>query len=122
MIIPLEAARWGALGTQHIVAAMESIQNRFNSRLQLLGYVVSRFKARRAYQQTYLTELRKHFGDDAFEAVIPDLAAFEKAVTDRVPLTLHSPTSHAARIAHQFFDEFETRCQRLSRSRRTVGQ
>ena len=122
VIIPLEAARWGALGTQRIVAAMETIQHRFNSRLQLLGYVVSRFKARRAYQQTYLTELRKHFGDDAFEEVIPDLAAFEKAVTDRVPLTLHSPTSHASRIARRFFDELEARSERLARSRRTVGQ
>ena len=122
VIIPLEAARWGALGTQHIVAAMESIQSRFNSRLQLLGYVVSRFKARRAYQQTYLTELQKHFGVDAFEVVIPDLAAFEKAVTDRIPLTLHSPSSHAARIARRFFDEIEARRQRLTRSRRTVGQ
>lgn len=122
VIIPLEAARWGALGTQHIIAAMDSICSRFNSRLQLLGYVVSRFKARRAYQQTYLTELRKHFGIDAFEAVIPDLAAFEKAVTDRMPLTLHSPSSHAAQIARRFFEEIEARTERLTRSRRKVRQ
>jgi len=122
VMIPLEAARWGALGTQHIVAAMESIRDRFNHRLQLLGYVVSRFKVRRAYQQTYLAELRRHFGDDAFQTVIPDLAAFEKAVTDRIPLTLHSPTSHAAGIAREFFDEVEIRTQRLTRSRRSVGQ
>ncbi len=48
VMIPMEAARWGALGTQHIVAATSHIQSRWNARLQLLGYVVSRYKATRA--------------------------------------------------------------------------
>ena len=118
VMIPMEAARWGALGTQHIIAAMSHIQSRWNARLQLLGYVVSRYKAIRSYQQTYLTELRDHFGDEAFETVIRDLAAFEKAVTDRIPITSHSPRSNASSIARKFFNEVEARCQRLTR----VGQ
>ncbi len=122
VIIPLEPARWGALGTQHIVAAMDSIRDRFNSRLQLLGYVVSRFRTTRAYQQTYLHQLRQHFGPDVFDTVIPDLAAFEKAVTDRIPITLHSPSSHACRIARDFFHEVQSRSQRLTRSRRAQCQ
>lgn len=122
VMIPMEAARWGALGTQHIIAAVDDVRSRFNSRLRLLGYVVSRYKKRRAYQQTYLDQLRQHFGDDAFHTVIPDLAAFEKSVTDRIPITLHSPSSHAATIARQFFDEFAERSQRLARVGKTHGR
>lgn len=121
VIIPLEAARWGALGTQHIAAAVEEVQARFNDRLQLLGYVVSRYKQRRAYQQTYLQQLRGHFGDEAFDTVIPDLASFEKSVTDRIPLTLHSPSSHASHIARQFFAEVEERCQGFESLGQPVG-
>lgn len=47
VVIPLEAARWGALGTQHIAAAIELVQQNYNSDLRLMGYLVSRYKTRR---------------------------------------------------------------------------
>ena len=118
-VIPLEAARWGALGTQHIANAIEFVQQRYNSRLQLMGYLASRYKARRAYQQTYLATLREQCGDDAFETVIADLAAFEKAVTDRSLISVHSPSSRANSIALQLFAEVESRAKRLSGVRST---
>ena len=111
VIVPLEAAQWGALGTQHVVTTCAHVRELYNARLRLLGFVVSRFKRVRKYQRTYLDELREHFGDDAFETVIPDLSQFEQAVNDRVPITLHSPTSYASSIARSFFDELETRCR-----------
>ena len=75
---------------------------------------MSRFKRRRAYQQSYLTQLRSHFGPKTFETVIPDLAQFERSVTDAVLLTQHAATSPAARIARDFFDEALGRCTELS--------
>jgi chromosome partitioning protein len=113
LIVPLEAADWGALGTQHVRQAFDHVRQQFNSRLQLLGYVASRFKTLRKYQKNYLSELQRHFGPDAFETVIADLAAFEKSVTDRIPIVLHSPSSHASSLARGFFDELEARIQRL---------
>ena len=114
VVIPLEAARWGALGTQHISEAIELVKDRYNSRLKLMGYLASRYKARRAYQQTYLATMREQCGDDAFETVIPDLADFEKAVTDRSLISVHSPTSRANSIALKLFSEVESRAQRLA--------
>lgn len=117
VVIPMEAADWGAQGIMQVTAAVEYVQKHYNSRLQLLGYLVSRFKRARAYQQSYLKELRQHFADLAFDTVIPDLAKFEKSVTDRIPITLHSPSSEEARIARRFFDEVERRTERLAGSR-----
>ena len=119
VVIPLEAARWGALGTQHIAGAIEFVQQRYNSQLQLMGYLVSRYKARRAYQQTYLATLREQCGDDAFDTVIPDLAAFERAVTDRSLISVHSPSSRANSIALGLFAEVEARSQKLARISRS---
>ena len=66
--------------------------------------------------------MREKCGDDAFTTVIPDLADFEKAVTDRSLISVHSPTSRANSIALQLFAEVESRVQRLSRISRPNGQ
>jgi chromosome partitioning protein len=114
LLVPLEVAQWGALGTQHVTKTCDHVRKRHNARLKLLGFVVSRFKRARKYQRTYLDRLRERFGDDAFSTVIPDLSAFEQSVNDKIPITLHSPHSHASDIAHQFFDEVESRAERLA--------
>ncbi|MDB5389426.1 MAG: hypothetical protein JWM11_5072 [Planctomycetaceae bacterium] len=113
VIVPLEAADWGAQGIMQVTAAVEYVQHSFNRRLELLGYLISRFKPRRAYQQAYLRQLREHFGERTFDTVLPDLSAFERAVTDAIPITLHAPQSSAATIARQFFDEVESRIEKL---------
>jgi chromosome partitioning protein len=71
VVIPLEAADWGAQGIVQVTAAIRQVQAQYNPRLCLLGYLVSRFKRARAYQQSYLKQLRAHFGDLAFDSVIP---------------------------------------------------
>lgn len=114
LMVPLEPAQWGALGTQHVVKTLEHVQSRHNDRLRLLGYIASRVKRTRKYQGAYLESLRAKHGDNAFETIIPDLALFEQSVNDRVPITLHSPTSNAATIARNFFDELASRAERLA--------
>lgn len=111
LMIPLETAQWGALGTQHVMKAFQHIQQAQNTSLSLLGFVASRFKRGRKYQKQYLSELRDHFGHDAFRTVIPDLAPFEQSVNDRIPIVIHSPSSNAATIARDFFQEVEERIQ-----------
>lgn len=122
LLVPLEAAEWGALGPQHILKTYEHVRENANDRLQLLGFVVSRFKRARIHQKEYLQQLRRHFGDDAFETVIPDSAKFEQSVNERVPITVHSPSSHASSIARQLFDEIDQRCHRFERSRPKSGR
>ncbi len=112
VIVPLEAADWGAQGIVQVTDAIRYVRERFNPRLRLLGYLVSRFKRLRSYQRTYLDGLRKHFGDGTFDTVLSDLAEFEKSVTDRIPVTLRAPNSAAAQIARQFADEVSSRIAR----------
>ena len=109
VIIPLEAADWGARGTASVRAIVQRVQRHDNPRLKFLGYVVSKFKRARAFQLTYMAQIRQAFGDQVFKTAIPDLAQFERSVDEGIPITLHSPRSHAADIARQLFDEFASR-------------
>ena len=115
VLIPLEAADWGAQGVVQVTAAVNHVRERYNPHLNLLGYLVSRFKRSRAYQRSYMAELRKHFGSLAFDTVVPDLAGYEKSVTHSVPITLHAPASHEAAIARTLFDEVERRITEAGR-------
>jgi len=115
VIIPMEAADWGAQGIMQVTEAIEYVRERFNDRLTLLGYLVSRFKRARSYQQSYLTQLRGHFGALAFDTVVPDLARFEKSVTDRIPITQHAPGSEEAAVARTLVDEIQRRAQGIER-------
>ena len=115
VIIPFEAADWGAQGIVQVAETIRYVQQRHNPHLKLLGYLVSRFRRARAYQQAYLASLRRHYGPLAFDTVIPDLAQFERSVIDRIPITLHSPSSEEAAIARRFFDEVESRSQEQPR-------
>jgi chromosome partitioning protein len=115
VIIPLEAADWGAQGIVQVTAAVEHVRARYNPDLALLGYLVSRFKRARAYQRSYLAKLREHFGVLAFDTIIPDLAGYEKSVTHGIPITLHAPSSIEAGIARRLFAEVQ---RRIHRSRR----
>jgi len=116
VVIPLEAADWGAQGVVQVTAAVNHARERYNPQLQLLGYLVSRFKRSRAYQRSYMAELRKHFGPLAFDTVVPDLAGYEKSVTHSVPITLHAPASDEAAVARALFDEVEKRIAEAGRS------
>jgi chromosome partitioning protein len=109
VIIPLEAADWGAQGVTQVGEAVRYVQQRENASLRLMGYVISRFKTARSYQHSYLAKLREHFGDLAFDTVVSDLAGFEKSVTHAVPVTARTPSSREASIARQLFDEVESR-------------
>lgn len=111
VIIPMEAADWGAQGIMQVTQAVEHVRRYYNPRLALMGYLVSRFKRGRPVQQTYLRELRQEFGNLAFDTVIPDLASFESSVVERVPVTLRGKYHRAGGIARAFFDEVERRCQ-----------
>ena len=118
IVIPLEAADWGARGTSTVRALLQSVRKFHNPRLKLLGYVVSKFKRARTFQLTYLAQIRSIYGDEVFETVIPDLAQFERSVDEGIPITLHSPHSHGADIARRLFDEFESRiAEKLDRGR-----
>jgi len=122
VLIPLEAADWGAQGIVQVTAAVNHARERYNPQLHLLGYLVSRFKRSRSYQHSYMAELRKHFGRLAFDTVVPDLAGYEKSVTHSVPITLHAPASREADIARSLFDEIEKRIRQARRGRAEQGQ
>jgi chromosome partitioning protein len=111
VIVPLEAADWGAQGIRQVAQAVDYVRSHHHPALRLLGYVLSRYKAGRTFQRTYEAELRSLFGAAVFDTMIPDLAGFERAVTLRRPITEREPRSRGAAVAREFFAEVVRRLE-----------
>ena len=109
VVIPLEAADWGAQGIVQVTSAVEYVKQKYNRDLKLLGYLISRFRRARSVQQSYRVKLKEHFGTLAFDTVIPDLARFEQSVTNAIPITIYAPSSQEAGIARRLFNEIKRR-------------
>lgn len=109
VLIPLEAADWGAQGVADVTKAISYVRKRHNDRLHLLGYIVSKFKRTRTFQKAYLQVLRERFGDDVFATEIKDLSQFERSVSEGLPITRYAPRSREASIARTFLEEVEER-------------
>ena len=118
VIVPSEAIPWGAQGTDLVSRTITYVQEHFNGRLVLLGYVISRLQGSHSYQRTFQLGLQKNHGRAMFDTAIPVRAEYEKSVTDRIPVTLRAPKSLAAQIARDFFDEVFRRIARQSQSAR----
>ena len=122
LLIPFEAAQWGCKGTQHVIETMTYVRDNYNSRLQLLGYLINRFKKARGQQRAHLDEAKVAHGEALFDTVIPDDADLEKSVNEATPVHILSPSSRGTKISRQFFDEFEARVEKHLRLRRAVRQ
>ncbi len=116
LIIPLEAADYGAQGVSQVTEAFKYVRSRYNPNLRLLGYLVSRFKSR-SLQRGYRHQLSNMYGAQVFDTAVPDRAAYERAVAQRIPVTIGEPLSPGAIIARRLFDEVLDRAN----GRRTPG-
>lgn len=119
VIVPLEPADWGAQGIEQVTQAIQYVKQRHNSKLELLGYLISRIKPRRQYHQIYAEQLRNRYGKKAFDTMIPDWAGYEQAVTHAVPVNVRRPQSKEAHIAREFFKEVKQRIQQTQSGRRS---
>ncbi len=105
VVVPLEAADWGAQGVNEVTELIQHVQRNHNAGLKLLGYVVSRYKASRPFQRGYHEQLRRHFGKLVFSTVLPDYGGYERSIITRNPVVFSSPHGRAAHVAREFFDE-----------------
>lgn len=112
VIVPLEAADWGAQGVNEVTELIRYVRKHHNPRLELLGYVVSRYKHARPFQRGYHEQLRAHYGPLAFDTVVPDYGTYERSVITRSPVVFCSPHSRAATVARELFAEVLRRAHR----------
>ena len=86
---------------------MQRVRGGLNTKLEILGVLITMFDSRTALSEQVASELKKHFGDKVFTTVIPRNVRLAEAPSHGKPIMEHDRWSKGARAYKQLAKEVE---------------
>ena len=105
VIVPIQCQDWAVKGCQQILAYINRVQKRVNSKLKLLGIVINRYNSRRRMENLYQKILQENFTNQMFQTVFRDNVPYVESVTAKLPMTHYQPNSLQADACREFAQE-----------------
>ena len=113
VVIPVPPEDFGTQGLRAVHQAIDHASH-LNSKLRLLGHLVTRSDRRLVVHRAYEQQLRQVYGDTVLNTVIPEASAFKVSLACREPVTQYAPRSKAARLTSQLSCEILERIHRMN--------
>ena len=113
VIIPIECQEWSSRGSSHLRAALEKVKKRANPRLDILGYLISKFDCRRKLEKGYRQVLCETFGALVFNTAIRNSVRYSEASNAKTPITRYLPRSPHAQTYRELAEEIMKRGARI---------
>ncbi len=105
LIIPLQTEYYALEGIAGMMDTVERMQDSLNPNLQVLGILLTMFDSRTRLSQEVEENVREHFGDLVFKAVIPRNVRLAEAPSYGQPIYAYAPTSSGATAYRQLSEE-----------------
>ena len=105
VLIPVQAEYYALEGLSQLLNVIQRVKEGINAKLEILGVIITMYDKRTSLSEQVLSELKKHFGDKVFDAIIPrnirlaEAPSFGKAIFD------HDKWSKGARAYKQLAKE-----------------
>ena len=96
VLIPLQCEFYAMEGLSQLMNTIRLIQKELNPRLTLRGILLTMFDGRNNLSHQVSEEIRNHFGDQVFQAVIPRNVRLSEAPSHGLPVLLYDITSRGA--------------------------
>lgn len=97
LLIPVQAEYYALEGLSQLLSVMQRVRSGLNTKLELLGVVVTMFDSRTSLSEQVHDELKKHFGTKLFKTVIPRNVKLAEAPSHGRPVAEHDKWSKGAR-------------------------
>jgi chromosome partitioning protein len=104
IIVPVPPEDFGTQGLRMVHQGIERARQ-LNTRLQLLGLLVTRSDSRLLIHRSYERKLRQLYGSAVFETIVPEASAFKVALAQKTPVTFANPASKAASLTRELGHE-----------------
>jgi len=105
LLIPVQAEYYALEGLGQLLEVFQTVKQNVNPELEILGVVVTMYDSRTSLSSQVHNELKKHFGNKVFEAVIPRNIRLAEAPSHGKPIAEHDKWSKGARAYKQLTKE-----------------
>ncbi|HSJ93697.1 MAG TPA: ParA family protein [Gaiellaceae bacterium] len=108
VIVPIQCEYYALEGLTQLLDSIERLRARLNPRLSVAGMILTMADGRTRLAAEVAAEVRRHFGDLVFDAVVPRSVRLAEAPSHGLPITAYDPTSAGAdayyRVAGELVD------------------
>ena len=105
VMIPMQCEFFALEGLSQLLSTIELVRERLNSRLELEGVLLTMYDARTNLAAQVAEEVRKHFHQKVYTAVIPRTVRLSEAPSHGQPILRYDPKSRGAEGYHQLAQE-----------------
>jgi chromosome partitioning protein len=113
VVVPMQCEYFALEGLSDLVNTIKQVHANLNPDLQLIGLLRVMFDPRITLQQQVSDQLKSHFGDKVFNAVIPRNVRLAEAPSYGVPGVVFDPASRGAQAFVEFAREMVERVRQL---------
>ena len=96
VLIPLQCEYYALEGLSALLDTVGRVRELLNPTLALEGLVLTMFDSRNSLARQVSEEVRTHFGDQVFRAIIPRNVRVSESPSHGIPVLLYDPSSRGA--------------------------
>jgi chromosome partitioning protein len=113
VLVPVQCEYYALEGLTQLLRSVELVRARLNPRLAVAGMILTMVDGRTRLAADVAAEVRRHFGELVFEAVVPRSVRLAEAPSHGVPITAYDRSSAGAdayyRVAGELLDRVKHR-------------
>jgi chromosome partitioning protein len=113
VIVPMQCEYFALEGLTDLVNTIRQVHANLNPQLQIIGLLRVMFDNRMTLQQQVSEQLKSHFGDKVFDAVIPRNVRLAEAPSYGQAGVVFDPSSRGAQAYMAFANEMVVRAQQV---------
>jgi chromosome partitioning protein len=105
LIVPIQCEYYALEGLGQLIKNVRLVQQNVNPALRLSGIVMTMFDTRTKLSEQVVQEVRRYFGDQVYDAIIPRTVRLSEAPGFGQPITVYDPRSRGAAAYRQLAAE-----------------
>lgn len=105
ILIPVQSEYYALEGLSQLLNTIKLVQKHFNPALKIEGVLMTMFDARTNLGQQVNAEVKKFFGDQVYDTIIPRNVRLSEAPSHGLPIIDYDPKSKGAEVYHQLAKE-----------------
>ena len=109
VLVPVQCEYYALEGLTQLLGSIERVRARLNPRLALAGLLLTMADRRTRLASEVEAEVRRHFGDLVFSAVVPRSVRLAEAPSHGLPITAYDPESPGAAAYYDVASELVDR-------------